>query len=322
MALTNKAGESAKTWRGDPPVVRVTADGTVYVSWTAAIPNASGTTLYVSASRDGGKTFEPPVKVNDDAAPASHGMHSLAVDDNGGVYVLWLDERYLSAHREPEMHHGSTAEAAEPNAELYFASSTDGGRTFSANRRIAGDVCPCCKSSMAGPTRDGKLYIGWRQVLPGKYRHISVAASPDKGATFGPPSVVADDQWKIDACPVSGPSLAVSGDALEVAWFAGGDARPHGVYWTHTHDLGTDPFSTPLLVGEATSPGTPVLTGDTVLWSDADNLHSAQINDHAAVPERDLPDGSVPAAVKANNRTYIAAVRKDGENSAVWLILR
>ena len=33
-------------------------------------------------------------------APASHGMHSLAVEPDGRVIVAWLDERYLKAEKD------------------------------------------------------------------------------------------------------------------------------------------------------------------------------------------------------------------------------
>jgi hypothetical protein len=69
----------ATAWRGDPPTIKVGADGAIYIGWTKRVKTetASGTDFYVSVSRDGGKTFQSTAKVNDDNAPASHGMHSL-----------------------------------------------------------------------------------------------------------------------------------------------------------------------------------------------------------------------------------------------------
>jgi len=315
VRVNNDAG-AAKAWRGDPPTVAVTPDATVYVGWTASIPNEQGTTLYVSTSRDGGKSFEQAIKVNDDAEPASHGMHSLAADDSGHVYVAWLDERYLSAHREPEMHHDSMSQA-EPNAELYFSESSDGGRTFSANRKVAENACPCCKTALA--LKGDQLVIGWRQVLPGGFRHISIVSSPDGGATFAAPVVVADDKWKIDACPVSGPSLDLNDDALEVAWYAGGEAGPHGVYWTHTHDLNTPKFSEPMLVSETGATGTPLLGGGRVVWSDGDKLRSAMIAEHKAGEISDIGEGKLAALAENSNEAFVSYVRGSGNETAVWL---
>src|ERR1041384_1454747 len=89
------AGE-AGAWRGGQPTIKIGADKKIYVGWNARVPVAEGAAnnLMLSVSSDGGKTFAEPVKVNNDTAPASHGMHAMAVDGEK-VYFAWLDERYL-----------------------------------------------------------------------------------------------------------------------------------------------------------------------------------------------------------------------------------
>ena len=306
----------AKAWRGDPPTVKIDLNDTIYVGWTASIPNSPGTTLYVSTSRDRGGTFSPPAKVNDDTAPASHGMHSLAVDGAGHVYVAWLDERYLATRPHVEGHHH---QAAEPNAELYFAASSDGGKTFSPNRMIARDICPCCKTTITASAPDGAIYIGWRQVLPGGFRHIAVVESTDHGASFAQPVIVADDQWKIDACPVSGPTLVADREGLKVVWFSGGEARPHGVYWTFISDLSPTKFSQPRLVGEADSAGTPVIIGGLAVWSDAGRLQLGPLIGRSDFHPVELGDGQVPVAVVGTEKTFVAYTKTDSGRSGVWL---
>ena len=188
----NPAPGTVKAWRGDPPTVKVAGDGTVFIGWTVKVESKGkpANDLMLSVSRDNGRSFEAPVRVNDDTAPASHGMHSLELGADGRVYAAWLDERNVKA--EPQHHDAPAAAAAmmfhhkeevEPNSEVFFAVSADGGKTFSPNKKLASEVCPCCKSSMAvGP--DGKLYLSWRQVLPGGFRHIEVASSSDNGGLF------------------------------------------------------------------------------------------------------------------------------------------
>src|ERR1700749_1621622 len=93
-ARVNPNPGEATAWRGDAPSVAVAQDGAVYVAWTARAGGAAhATTLYVSASRDGGRSFGEPSRVNDDSKPGVHGMHSLAVGKDGRVHVAWLDER-------------------------------------------------------------------------------------------------------------------------------------------------------------------------------------------------------------------------------------
>lgn len=67
----------------------VEADGAVRVS--AERTEAAEPAL--APARDGGRSFAAPTRVNDDANPCGHGMHSLAVSVDGRVYVAWLDER-------------------------------------------------------------------------------------------------------------------------------------------------------------------------------------------------------------------------------------
>ena len=144
----NPQAGGATAWRGDPPTVAVASDGAVYVGWTAqGAAQSHATDLYLSVSRDKGRSFELPVKVNDDDKPGAHGMHSLAIAPDGSVYLSWLDERNnppVSANP-GKMNY----KHMEENRELFVAYTKDGGKTFSANRRIGGDVCPCCKTSLA-----------------------------------------------------------------------------------------------------------------------------------------------------------------------------
>jgi hypothetical protein len=260
-------GEAA-AWRGDPPDLAVAEDGAVYVAWTARAGEAAhATTLYLSASRDGGRSFAPPVKVNDDAAACVHGMHSLALGRDGRVYLAWLDERNLVPHGAPKSADKAGAAKAsggmhgEQNREVFFAVSADGGRTFSRNRRVASEACPCCKTALA-VSGDGRVYVGWRQVLPGDFRHIAVASSADGGETFDAPTVVSDDRWELRACPVSGPALAAGGGgSLRVLWYTAGGAGRPGLYSAESNDGGRT-FAPRRVVKEGNLRGTPLLLAD------------------------------------------------------------
>jgi hypothetical protein len=154
----NRQPGIATAWRGDQPSVAVAADGAVYVVWTAAVgsENKHGSDLYLSVSNDRGRSFTTEVKINDDKAPGPHGMHSLAVAADGRVYVGWLDERNVRAPKPSAKGEGHHMEA---NRELFLAYSTDGGRSFSPNRKVASDACPCCKTALAIAS-DGTLYVG------------------------------------------------------------------------------------------------------------------------------------------------------------------
>lgn len=318
----NREAGVATAWRGDQPSVAVAADGAVYVVWTARVETTDkhGTDLYLSASNDRAQTFSSEVKINDDKVPGAHGMHSLAVANDGRIFVGWLDERDVHASKpstKGEGHH------MESNRDLFLAYSTDGGRTFSQNRKVASEACPCCKTTLA-VSPDGTLYAGWRQVLPGSFRHIAVMRSTDGGATFSPPKIVSDDRWVLQGCPVSGPSLSVdSGGKLKVLWFAAGEGNPPGLYFAESSDKGNS-FSPRQLLSQEAVRGTPALntTNDVAIgiWQTmAGETKMTELGQHG-MPITIAANAELPAGAFSNGNMFVAYIAKEKEKRSVWLV--
>ncbi|HEY0544701.1 MAG TPA: sialidase family protein [Pyrinomonadaceae bacterium] len=318
----------ATAWRGDPPSVAVGADAAIHVAWTARIKSQGHeSNLYLSTSRDGGVSFEPPVKINDDEKPAVHGMHSMTLDKDGRIYLAWLDERNLSPAAPTEKHRGEM-HAMESNRELFTAYSEDGGRTVSRNQLVAREACPCCKTALA-VAPDGRIYVGWRQVLKGDYRHIAVASSVDKGQTFSAPAIVSDDQWVIAGCPVSGPALlAAENGKLRVLWYTEGVAGERGLYLTESLDGGRT-FAARQLVSKGQVKGTPTLiesgsAGNSVaLWQAGEGgLMRAEIAGDGGVKESNtlMVKGELPSAARAQRQTLAAYISTVNNQRSIWLI--
>jgi hypothetical protein len=313
----------ASAWRGDPPSVAIT-DRAVYVLWTARVESdgKKGTDLYLSTSEDQGKTFVTTVKVNDDKLPGAHGMHSLAVANDGRVYVAWLDERNIRAPK-PSKHAGG--HHMESNRELFIADSVDGGKSFSVNRKVAADACPCCKTALS-VAPDGTLYASWRQVLPGNFRHIAVARSTDAAANFSAPVIVSDDKWMLQGCPVSGPSLSTDTNGnLKVIWYAAGDAGAPGLYFAETRDKGRSFLPRTLLMQEAVK-GTPALAAGNnrtiAIWQ---GTAAQQIETKmrelggAGAAVSVAANAELPSAALCNDKLFVAYITKVGEKRSVWL---
>ncbi|MGB7923871.1 MAG: sialidase family protein [Pyrinomonadaceae bacterium] len=329
VRVNPKAGE-ATAWRGDPPTVAAGPDGTIYVGWTARVVAAEGhaNDLYLSASRDHGQTFDPPVKVHDDRRPATHGMHSLAVSRDGRIYLAWLDERNINL---PQPSDKAGGHHMESNREVFTTASSDGGRSFAPNVRVASDACPCCKTALAvGP--EGNLYVSWRQVLPGDFRHIAVSSSSDQGKTFSPAVIVSDDRWMLKGCPVSGSALAAGSDgALHVLWYAAGETGEPGIYWSESRDGGRT-FTPRHLFANMQSQGTPVLlrgsaSGVTGVWEAVDNgssrviLARQQAGAGNAAARVNVSDGALPSAAASGDNLYIAYIgRGSSQERSIWLV--
>jgi hypothetical protein len=92
-------------------------NGNIYIAWN---DNRYGNPdILMTRSTDGGRTWCPPERVNDDTATNDQFMPSMSVDPNGRLHVIWYDRR-----RDPA------------KIDVYYARSTDGGQTFEPNRRL------------------------------------------------------------------------------------------------------------------------------------------------------------------------------------------
>ena len=328
----NQQAGVATAWRGDPPSIAIT-DRAVYVLWTARVEVADkkGTDLYLSVSHDNGKTFGPAVMVNDDSVTevhgthslvVAHGMHSLAVPHDGRIYVAWLDERNIEAPQPSPLANGHHMES---NRDLFVAYSIDGGKTFSANKKVASDACPCCKTSLA-VAPDGTVYAGWRQVLPGNFRHIAVASSTNGAASFSAPVIVSDDRWMIQGCPVSGPSLAVAANGdVRVLWYAAGAGESPGLYYAESHDKART-FTPRVQMAQENVKGTPALAAapnraiaiwQGLGWQQAETK-MREVGGAGAVKSV-AANGELPSGAISKDKLFVAYIVNTGEKRSIWL---
>jgi hypothetical protein len=193
---------------------------------------AGGNDLMFARSLRFGRKFDKPIKVTDKEKPSSNAYSFLAVAPSGDLYAVWLDGR------DPQ----STASGT---SHVYLAKSTDKGATWSKNIPVADNVCPCCRPSIAFGAK-GEVFVAWRNVDAGDMRDMMLAASSDKGATFGKPVLMANDKWKISGCPHTGPQLVVKGKRLYAAWHSDGDSTNAGIRVSWSDDGGKT-FAKPVI---------------------------------------------------------------------------
>lgn len=114
----NPAGLCGQTWvavdhSGGP------SNGNVYLLASVDPSGPDPLDVMFARSIDGGATFSPPVRVNDDAGTDGwQWLGTMSVAPNGRIDAVWLDTR---------------ADPGGFDSELYYASSTDGGVNWSAN---------------------------------------------------------------------------------------------------------------------------------------------------------------------------------------------
>ena len=139
------------------PTLAVNSKGLVAVAWSDARNGKDD--IYITVSKDQGRTFSANRRVNDDPETTAHSHPSLAVDETGAVYAAWEDFR-------------------KDNSDIYLARSLDGGATFSPNRRVNDDTgsAPQISPSLAiGPS--GQILLAWAD-----FRNSAVTLPPPHSA--------------------------------------------------------------------------------------------------------------------------------------------
>ncbi len=219
--------------------------GEIYVSWTQSLETPFAGHMRFAHSRDGGKTFSAPTTINDDRAPIGHRFDALIVDGKDRVHLLWLDKRDKEKAGE-----------AYAGIALYHAVSTDGGKSFSPNRKLADHSCECCRIALARDT-DGVPVALWRHVFDRNTRDHALLRLDGTSAVVR----VSRDDWRVDGCPHHGPALSIGPDGVyHLAWFTGAPGRA-GLYYRRSHNRGNS-FTAPMRFGNPEAqPGRPQVLG-------------------------------------------------------------
>jgi hypothetical protein len=222
----------------DVPSVRALPDGTLAAHWMEENgPDPEAYDLRVAWSTDG-RSWSAPVAPNRDKTISQHGFGSLFPMPDGGTGLVWLDGRAT---------HGD-----EGDMQLRAAVFDKAHKPLS-DTVIDSRVCECCPTSVA-LTADGPI-AAFRNRSPGEIRDIYVTRLSAGRWTM--PVPVHRDNFKIEGCPVNGPSIAARGRDVVVAWFT----APKDVnrsYLAFSHDGGRT-FGAPVRADDVESLGRVVV---------------------------------------------------------------
>ncbi len=205
-------------------------DGTLFAVYRKKLPtdrSRFGGLVYVVTSKDQGKTWSKEQRLVKDTTSTSQSFYDIALLPNGNMSLTWLDSR--SKRR------GKT---------LYFA-QTDANNMFSQQKPVAFSTCECCRTDLYVDAR-GQIHIAYRNLIepdePGfdgngftEIRDMYYLKSVDTAKTFTQPVPISRDNWHVNGCPHTGPSLAYNGQKLGAIWFTGVQPQP-GLYFTTKTD--------------------------------------------------------------------------------------
>jgi hypothetical protein len=172
--------------------------------------------IVITRSLDGGQTWGPKVRVNDDEPGADQAVPAVSVDDVGRVHVAWIDRR------DPPV---------GQKTHTYWTYSPDGGQTFVPSRRLspsAGDHCVFSLSNTIGDqlavgTFDGVTHVLWPQIAGDGVPYIMGTRIMDLPVSIAVPRFVAEPMargirvaWQVgDAAGITGFVVHRSGGAGE-----------------------------------------------------------------------------------------------------------
>lgn len=188
--------------------------GQMYLSFTRPLDKPHTGYIRFARSADGGASFAPPLTVQRDLAVTGHRFDSIITDRRGRIFVAWIDKRDGEAAR--------AAKRPYRGAALYYAVSSDDGASFGPDVRVADHCCECCRIALA-LTPGGEVVAMWRHIFEPNVRDHAIATLAPDGRP-GALTRVSFNDWRIDACPHHGASLAFDAKGRRhQVWFSGGD---------------------------------------------------------------------------------------------------
>ncbi len=239
------------------PSIAVGPSGDVFVVYVSGSANAAD--VYLSASIDGGRTFQAMTRVNDDAAGNRQSAPAVTGDRFGTAHIAWTDFRASTS--DPDVLYafrpttgtvssnvrvnsdGPNNENMNPsialdditpviswtdnrngNRDIYLARRTS-PTAFGTNVRVNSDASATTQfASCVATSGEGRVHVVWTALQSSQY-DIYLANSTDGGATFG-----AEGRVSRDAAPglrQDAASLAASPFGwLAVSWDDYDDGAP------------------------------------------------------------------------------------------------
>ncbi|MFH1196805.1 MAG: exo-alpha-sialidase [bacterium] len=204
------------------PVFATDSLNNLYCIWTDY--RNGNPDIYFSSSFDKGETWNENIKINDDNSGQEQTTGNILYTQNGRLCVIWNDNR-------------------SPNTlfDLYCSSSTDNGKTWSANIKINDDTTRAWQMiSFAGRDKSGNIYLTWTDYrdISKSGDHISkiyFSKSSDNGRTWSRNIPIHSPADGSDSYPVL---LVTEEGNLQCAWKNTDDNQLYDILFSYSSDGG------------------------------------------------------------------------------------
>jgi len=268
----------------------------------------TGPDIYYANSTDGGSSFNPSARVNNDAGAVEQARPSVAVASDRSVYVLWDDQRVGGRGRD-----------------IYFSKSTDLGGTWTANIFINDDSLGATQDTASVAVDEvGVIHVIWidsRNAATAP--DIYTTRSSNGGSTFTANAWVNDDggaTWQ------SSPSLSVNAGKVQAMWSDGRTigstgidiytASFDGVLWGENVRVNDDT----IFANDQLSPSVAVGGGGDVFAAWTDERVSGQ-DVFSAVLDVHAPTAATPASAtvpQGGQTSFDGFASTDNLGIATW----
>jgi hypothetical protein len=299
------------------PKIIYKPSGEIMALWGAANPNPKNKysgLVYYSQSFDEGKTWTASSPLVNDQNSFDQRYYDVAMLQNGEIGIIWLDNRKTTN---------------KEGSALYFTATNDRSG-FAPGKLISQPCCQCCRTDLFVDTH-GQVHVLYRGIIQDSIRDMVHIVSADGGKNFSRPQRISKDNWVLNACPHTGPTMTENSEGIHFAWFTGGKNK--GCFYNHSTDNGLS-FTTPENISTMGShpqmasiaDGNIVITWDETLKTDT------SINKRIGIQIRnnqgkyllkkyitpDSQSSSYPVITSLdNNKCLVAYSRKQGRNTFV-----
>jgi hypothetical protein len=211
--------------------VGITQKGVLFAVFRVKSRNSKsmyGGTVYYTTSTDRGITWSEKRQLVTNVTSSSQSFFDIAQLADGELGISWLDNRKLHKDRQ-----GQT---------LYFARTND-SNTFQNETPLEGSVCQCCRTDIE-VGKDGTIQVAFRNIIAPteigfpsiltdtktEVRDMYFVVSNDNGISFNKSAAIYADNWQVNGCPHTGPSLASNTNETGAVWFT--DAKTNsGIFF-------------------------------------------------------------------------------------------
>lgn len=335
-ALPSLAGDrvqfASTPGNGQVPDAEIDSAGTIHLAYV------SGSDAYYAKSTDGGKSFSPPLRINSEQGsvhpPNMYRGPDLAIGKQGRVHVIWYVNSYQrklpkeqwgvfysyldpsqsafvegrNLNHKPSDNYSLAADDAGNVAvvwmagKLFVSSSADNGTTFGKPETVSlADPCECC-GSRAFFSRDGALYIAYREKANNMRDMHLLRRAPGQPAFTT--QKISSTPWQVNGCPMTGTFLTGAKNDLLMAFETKGQ-----ISYARLNSTGA--FATPKEIKAADRGKWPIALAAPdgmvlVSWKNGSTLYW-QLHDAT-----DKPSGEVHSRPSRNPHRHASVLTPEG----------